>query len=43
MTLVWLVVSGGGVLWLLRHHPIWIVPWVFAWIVGLLLVILATD
>ena len=43
MTLVWVVLSGAGVVWLIRHDPAWIVPWVFAWIVGLLLVILATD
>jgi hypothetical protein len=43
VTMVWTVLSGGGVLWLLRHHPAWIVPWVFAWIIALLVVILATD
>jgi hypothetical protein len=43
VTLVWMVVSGVGVLWLLRHHPLLIVPWVVAWCVVLLVVILATD
>jgi hypothetical protein len=38
-----MAVSGIGVLWLLRHHPLWIVPWVVAWCVVLLIVILATD
>jgi hypothetical protein len=38
-----MVVSGVGVLWLLRHHPLLIVQWVVAWCVLLLVVILATD
>ena len=43
LTLVWMAVSGGGVLWLLGHHPLWIVPWVLASCIALILVILATD
>jgi hypothetical protein len=43
MTLIWMGVSGGGVIWLLRHHPLWIVPWVVASSLVLLAVILATD
>jgi hypothetical protein len=38
-----MAVSGGGVLWLLGRHPLWIVPWVLASSVALLIVILATD
>ena len=43
VTLVWIVVSGGGVIWLLRHHPLWIVPWVGASCVVLLLLIVMKD
>jgi hypothetical protein len=43
VTLIWIAVSGGGVLCLLGRHPAWIVPWVVAWIIALLVVILATD
>jgi hypothetical protein len=43
VTLVWMAVSGGGVIWLLRHHPLWIVPWVAASCVVLLFVIVKKD
>lgn len=41
--MAWTAVSGGGVLWLLRRHPVWIAPWVLASCVVLLVVILTTD
>lgn len=43
VTLVWMVVSGGGVIWLLRHHPLWIVPWIGASCFVLLVVIALKD
>lgn len=43
VTLVWMVVSGGGVIWLLRHHPLWIVPWVAVSCFVLLGVIVSKD
>lgn len=43
VTLVWMVVSGGGVVWLVRHHPLWVVPWVGASSIVLLAVIVARD
>jgi hypothetical protein len=43
VTLIWMAVSGGGVLWLLGRHPLWIVPWVLAWCIALIVVIVATD
>lgn len=42
-TAIWMAVSGGGVLCLLGHHPLWIVPWVVASCIALIVVILATD
>jgi hypothetical protein len=43
VTVVWIVLSGGGVIWLLRHHPLWIVPWVGASCLVLLAVIVLKD
>jgi hypothetical protein len=43
VTLVWMVVSGAGVVWLVRHHPLWVVPWVGASSIVLLAVIVAKD
>jgi hypothetical protein len=44
VTALWLVLSFGGVVWLIRHHhPGWIVPWVIAWVAALGVVIFLTT
>ena len=43
VTVIWMAVSGAGVLWLLGHHPLWIVPWIGVSCIVLIVVILATD